>query len=233
VPSRRLRRSGVTCGLIPFLRLRAFALAPDRLRFPRSPRIRRYVPGRTSSRRTCRLPCLGSHACGSLPLGVGGSVVTHLLAPPARVVPAARRAARAAREPSSLDPRRLAVPRAHRAPSPGLPDACSKDGRLPWGFLPFGACGGGQRLLPGLPPPATRRPRASSAPRRFAPPLPSPAFFHAGNALGLCALRGFPSPVASAPLGGACPSCRFRRFGFAIGQDGRCTDRGFRGSCIR
>jgi hypothetical protein len=78
----------------------------------------------------------------------------------------------------------------------GLPGVGSEDGRLPWGFLPFGACGGGQRLVPGLPPPATRRPRAFSAPRRFAPPISCPALFHAGSTLGLAAFRGFPSPVA-------------------------------------
>lgn len=78
-----------------------------------------------------------------------------------------------------------------------LPDAGSEGGRLPWGLLPFGACGCGQRLLPGLPPPATRRPRASSAPRRIAPPSSFPALFHAGSTLGLSAFRGFPPPVAS------------------------------------
>lgn len=77
-----------------------------------------------------------------------------------------------------------------------LPSAGSEGGRLPWGSSPFDACGGGQRLVPGLPPPATRRPRASSAPRRFAPPISCPALFHAGSALGLGAFRGFSSPVA-------------------------------------
>lgn len=78
----------------------------------------------------------------------------------------------------------------------GLPGACSEGDRLPWGFSPFGACRGGQRLVPGLPPPATRRPRAFSTPRRFAPPISCPALFHAGSTLGLPAFRGFPSPVA-------------------------------------
>jgi hypothetical protein len=121
-------------------------------------------------------------------------------------------------------------PNCHRRVVPG---EGSEGSRLPWGFLPFDACGRGQRLMPGLPPPATRRPRASSAPRRVAPPPSSPALFHAGSALGLSAFRGFPSAVAGAPLDATCPSCRSIAIGSVIGQDEQRSDLGFRGSSIR
>jgi len=86
--------------------------------------------------------------------------------------------------------------------------------------------------MPGLPPPTTRRPRASSAPRRIAPLPTSPALFHAGSALGLLAFRGFPSAVAGAPLDATCPSCRSTAIGSVIGQDERRSHLGFRGSSI-
>jgi hypothetical protein len=63
---------------------------------------------------------------------------------------------------------------------------------LPWGFVPFDACRSRQRPTPGFPHPAVRRPRPFSDPRRFVPPATSPAFFHAGNALGLRPSEVFP-----------------------------------------
>lgn len=114
-----------------------------------------------------------------------------------------------------------------------IPREGSEGSRLPWGFLPFDAYGMRQRLMPGLPPPATRRPRASSAPRRIAPPRSSPALFHAGSALGLLAFRGFPSAVAGASLDATCPSCPSTAISSVIGQDERRSDLGFRGSSIR
>lgn len=115
-----------------------------------------------------------------------------------------------------------------------LPDACSEGGRLPWGFLPFGACGSGQRLIPGMPPPATRRPRVSSTPRRFAPPISFPAFFHAGSTLELRASRGFPSPVASPASRRDLPLLPFDiDRASSSARTNEVADLGFRGSSIR
>jgi hypothetical protein len=95
--------------------------------------------------------------------------------------------------PSSRRTGRLADTNAHRSVFALVKPSNDADGgRLPWGFGPFGACGFGQRLIPGLPPPATRRPRVFSTPRRIAPPVTCPALFHAGNAPGLPLSEVFP-----------------------------------------
>jgi hypothetical protein len=96
-------------------------------------------------------------------------------------------------QPSSRRTGRLADSRPHRSVFALVKPSNDADGgRLPWGFGPFGACGFGQRLIPGLPPPATRRPRVFSTPRRIAPPVTCPALFHAGNAPGLPLSEVFP-----------------------------------------
>jgi hypothetical protein len=85
-----------------------------------------------------------------------------------------------------------------------------------------------------MPPPATRRPRASSTPRRFPPPISFPAFFHAGSTLELRASRGFPSPVASHVSRRDLPLVPFdidRAPSSARTNGG--ADLGFRGSSIR
>jgi hypothetical protein len=158
---------------------------------------------RSTQARSGAAPRRGSHpplrfAVPKRPQASSRAMALHLLA--ARATRSARPEPRRVRE-IAHEPSDIVRTFRHSKSSPnlrrrGLPGVGSEGDRLPWGFSPFGACGSGQRLVPGLPPPATRRPRAFSTPRRFAPPISCPALFHASSTLGLAAFRGFPSPVA-------------------------------------
>jgi hypothetical protein len=71
-----------------------------------------------------------------------------------------RRRHEGAGKPARCRPRVIpddASSRARLSVRTGFPGCETDGGRLPWGLVPFGACGSGQRLAPGLPHPATRR----------------------------------------------------------------------------
>jgi len=164
----------------------------------------------TPSRRSRRMPCqarrsslrhdVSPHRVGDLPIAISRSRSVERDLAIARSSGAAPRdpgvtprKPRGCPEPSSRRTGRLADSKAHRSVFALVKPSNDADGgRLPWGFGPFGAYGFGQRLIPGLPPPATRRPRVFSTPRRIAPPVTCPALFHAGNAPGLPLSEVFP-----------------------------------------